>query len=178
MTDVLPKGLYVDTMVRVMRKELALECDYEYELKSQQTFKKFIDDDEYCRTCFRVPNVFPEYSTKQILTSEWVPGVPVDKVKDMSQEIRNDVGKRLLDITMKELFIWRYMQTDPNWGNFLYDSDTQILSLIDFGAAKAFPKEFTDAYLLMVAACAEQNRERVIEFSKTLGFLTGFISRF
>ena len=169
----LPKGLYVDTIVEVMRKELALECDYEYELQSQQRFKELIEQDAYCRTRFRVPDVFPDLSTRQILTSEWVPGVAVDKVRDLSQAVRNEVGTRLLHITMKELFSWRFMQTDPNWGNFLYDTETEMLSLIDFGAAKEFPKSFTDEYLRMVAACAEKDRKRVIQCSENLGFLTG-----
>ena len=160
-------------MVKVMRKELALECDYEYELRSQQTYKKRIEEDAYCRGRFQVPDVFPELSTKQILTSEWAPGVPIDKVKELSQAIRNDVGTRLLHMTMKELFTWRFMQTDPNWGNFLYDPETEILTLIDFGAAKQFPKSFTDEYLRMVAACAEQDRDRAIKCSKKMGFLTG-----
>ena len=39
----------------------------------------------------------------------------------MSQEVRSDMGTLLLKLTIKELFEWRFMQTDPNWGNFLYD---------------------------------------------------------
>jgi aarF domain-containing kinase len=46
------------------------------------------------------------------------------------------------------------MQTDPNFANFLYDSPTRQLTLIDFGAAKNFPKQFVDDYLKMVVACA------------------------
>lgn len=52
----------------------------------------------------------------------------------MSQEVRDTVGSLLLQLTLKELFQWRFMQTDPNWGNFLYDESTGVLSLIDFGA--------------------------------------------
>ena len=51
----------------------------------------------------------------------------------MSQEVRDAVGTLLLQLTLKELFQWRFMQTDPNWGNFLFDGNTGILHLIDFG---------------------------------------------
>jgi hypothetical protein len=65
------------------------------------------------------------------------------------------------------------MQTDPNWGNFLYDANTGVLNLIDFGAAKEYPHAFVDNYLRMVHACAERDRGTVIDMSRRLGFLTG-----
>lgn len=39
-------------------------------------------------------------------------------------QVRDRVATRLLALTLKELFEWRFMQTDPNWGNFLYDADS------------------------------------------------------
>ena len=50
--------------------------------------------------------------------------------------------------------MWRFMQTDPNWGNFLYDEETGVMALIDFGAAREFPARFVGDYLRMVRACA------------------------
>ena len=40
------------------------------------------------------------------------------------QEVRNHVAKLMLRCTVYELFEWRFMQTDPNWGNFLFDRVT------------------------------------------------------
>lgn len=37
------------------------------------------------------------------------------QVKDMEEGVRNAVGTRLLQLTLRELFSWRFMQTDPNW---------------------------------------------------------------
>ena len=91
----------------------------------------------------------------------------------MSQDIRNDVGALLLRLTIRELFDWRFMQTDPNWGNFLFDEHADQLHLIDFGAAKEYPKPFVDDYMRMVLACADKNREEVILRSTRLKFLTG-----
>lgn len=42
------------------------------------------------------------------------------------------------------------MQTDPNWSNFLYDEAKKTINLIDFGAARVYPKSFVDDYLRMV----------------------------
>lgn len=98
------------------------------------------------------------------------------QVAQMPQKIRDAVGTLLLQLTLKELFEWRFMQTDPNWGNFLYDEAAGKLNLIDFGAAREFPVPFVDDYLSMVKACAERDRDGVIRYSTKLGFLTGAIS--
>ncbi|KAF2572871.1 hypothetical protein F2Q70_00000076 [Brassica cretica] len=79
----------------------------------------------------------------------------------------------MLELTLKELFVFRFMQTDPNWGNFLYDEPTKTINLIDFGAARDYPKKFVDDYLRMVMACANKDSKGVIEMSRRLGFLTG-----
>ncbi len=41
------------------------------------------------------------------------------QVKDMDEGVRSTVGTRLLQLTLKELFSWRFMQTDPNWCEIL-----------------------------------------------------------
>lgn len=58
-------------------------------------------------------------------------------------------------------------------GNFLYDEASGRINLIDFGAAKDYPAHFVADYLEMVRACAERDRQQVIERSTRLGFLTG-----
>jgi aarF domain-containing kinase len=69
------------------------------------------------------------------------------------------------------------MQTDPNFGNFLYDAASGKIALIDFGAARRFPKQFVDGYLQMVKACADRDREGIVRYSILMGFLTGATSR-
>ena len=58
------------------------------------------------------------------------------QVASMDQSVRDAVGTTLLELTLRELFVWRFMQTDPNWGNFLFDAPSGRLHLIDFGAAR------------------------------------------
>eukprot|EP00559_Dactyliosolen_fragilissimus_P000867 CAMPEP_0184868476 /NCGR_PEP_ID=MMETSP0580-20130426/30570_1 /TAXON_ID=1118495 /ORGANISM="Dactyliosolen fragilissimus" /LENGTH=171 /DNA_ID=CAMNT_0027369397 /DNA_START=6 /DNA_END=521 /DNA_ORIENTATION=- len=65
------------------------------------------------------------------------------------------------------------MQTDPNWGNFLYDVGTGTTYLIDFGAVREFDKSFVDGYLRIVWAAANQDEDTLLAQSHTMGFLTG-----
>ena len=70
------------------------------------------------------------------------------QVAELPQEVRDHVGTCLLRLTLRELYEWRFMQTDPNWGNFLYDQGSGVLNLIDFGAAKQYPRRWVGVYLV------------------------------
>lgn len=171
-TKLIPEGLYLDQAMKVAKEELSRECDYILEAKNQQRYRDFLANND----AFYVPLVVEELSSRRVLTTELVSGVPIDKVKVLDQETRNCVGKKLLELTLMELFKFRFMQTDPNWSNFLYDKKANVINLIDFGAARDFPKSFVDDYLRMVVACANSDKDRVIEMSRRLGFLTGMES--
>ncbi|XP_051146134.1 protein ABC transporter 1, mitochondrial [Andrographis paniculata] len=171
-TSLIPEKLYLDNAMKVAKKELSRECDYELEALSQKKFRSLLGNEKG----FYVPFVVDELSSRRVLTTELVPGSPVDKVALMDQETRNYVGRKLLELTLMELFVFRFMQTDPNWSNFLYDEAEKTINLIDFGAARDYPKHFVDDYLRMVLACANKDQEALIEMSRKLGFLTGMES--
>lgn len=168
-TNLIPKGLFLDRAIKVAKVELSRECDYELEAANQKQFRSLLSDAEG----FYVPLVVDDLSCKRVLSTEFVSGIPIDRVASLNQETRNYVGRKLLELTLMELFVFRFMQTDPNWSNFLYDEATNTINLIDFGAARDYPKRFVDDYLRMVVACANGERDVVIEMSKRLGFLTG-----
>jgi aarF domain-containing kinase len=84
----LPKGLYLENTIKVMRRELEDECDYLKEAEACRRFKSLLKDDEY----FEVPDVVDEASTGQVLTMEWMNGKPLSRTKNLSQETRNEVS--------------------------------------------------------------------------------------
>ena len=100
--------------------ELTLECDYQREAANQTRFRALIADDPH----FIVPQVIPELSTKRVRTTELISGLTVDEVANADQKTRNKVARRLLKLCLRELFEFRFLQTDPNWSNFFYDHAT------------------------------------------------------
>lgn len=174
MTGLAPRGLFIENVIRVGRDELKVECNYLNEMANQKAFKELVENDPYLRANnFSVPDVIESLTTEQILVTEFAPGGTIDKVSHLDQEERNRIGRTILYLTMKELFEWRLMQTDPNWGNFLYDVGTRTTSLIDFGATREYDKEFVDGYLRIVWANANRDEETLMEMSRKMGFLTG-----
>ena len=66
---------------QVAKRELALECDYGYEARCQSQFRRLIAADPSLAMAVSVPYVVEELSTPRLLTSEWVPGVHIDKAR-------------------------------------------------------------------------------------------------
>ncbi len=174
MTGLAPKGLFIENVMRVGQDELKVECNYLNEMANQETFQSLVNSDPVLRANkFVVPDVFEDLTTELVITTSYAPGGTIDKVSHLDQEERNRIGRTILYLTMQELFEWRLMQTDPNWGNFLYDAGTGTTTLIDFGATREFPKDFVDGYLRIVWASANCDEETLMKQSRKMGFLTG-----
>ncbi|KAK5917466.1 hypothetical protein CgunFtcFv8_012354 [Champsocephalus gunnari] len=173
LSNMLPEGLFPEHMIEVMSRELALECDYLREAECARKFQELLKDDPY----FYVPDVVPELSGSHVLTTALVPGFPLDQAVDLSQELRDQICEQILNLCLRELFEFRYMQTDPNWSNFFFDPEAHKIALLDFGATRGFDKSFTDAYIEIINAAAHNDREGVLKRSREMKFLTGYESK-
>ncbi|XP_058469143.1 atypical kinase COQ8A, mitochondrial isoform X1 [Solea solea] len=173
MSNALPDGLFPEHLIDVMRKELALECDYIREAKCAKKFRELLKDHPF----FYVPEVIDELSSSHVLTTELVPGFPLDKAENLSQELKNEICHNILTLCLRELFEFRYMQTDPNWSNFFYDPQTHRVALLDFGATRGFDQSFTDVYIEVIRSAAEGDSEGVLKKSIEMKFLTGYESK-
>lgn len=170
----LPKGLYLDKTIANARTELAWECDYVREAQGANKFQQLLADET---DIFTVPRVIPEASGKQVLTMQRMEGVAVTKVQNFSQEQKDWIGTQILRLCLREITEFRYMQTDPNWTNFLYNSETNKLELLDFGASREFDAKFVDLYTRVLEAAAREDRKTCVDYSIQLGYLTGYESK-
>ncbi|KAL1900261.1 hypothetical protein Sste5346_002572 [Sporothrix stenoceras] len=179
-TRMLPKGLYLDKTIANARTELAWECDYLREAECAQRFQTLLEEAKETGVdgAFLVPQVFSEASGKQVLTMSFMDGVGVTKVApDLTQEQRDWIGTQILRLCLLEITQFHFMQTDPNWTNFLYNANTSKLELLDFGASREYPAEFIDQYVRLLRAASISDLESVQSLSRDLGYLTGHESR-
>uniref|UniRef100_A0A4W6EV04 Atypical kinase COQ8A, mitochondrial n=1 Tax=Lates calcarifer TaxID=8187 RepID=A0A4W6EV04_LATCA len=173
MSNALPEGLFPEHLIDVMRRELALECDYIREAQCAKKFRELLKDHPF----FYVPEVIEELSSSHVLTTELVPGFPLDQAESLTQELKNEICYNILMLCLRELFEFRYMQTDPNWSNFFYDPQTHRVALLDFGATRGFDQSFTDVYIEVIRSAAEGDSEGVLKKSIEMKFLTGYESK-
>uniref|UniRef100_A0A665VMI1 Atypical kinase COQ8A, mitochondrial n=1 Tax=Echeneis naucrates TaxID=173247 RepID=A0A665VMI1_ECHNA len=173
MSNALPEGLFPEHLIDVMRKELALECDYIREAQCAKKFRELLKDHPF----FYVPEVIEELSSRHVLTTELVPGFPLDQAEGLPLELKNEICQNILTLCLRELFEFRYMQTDPNWSNFFYDPQTHRVALLDFGATRGFDQSFTDVYIEIIRSASEGDSEGVLKKSIEMKFLTGYESK-
>jgi aarF domain-containing kinase len=170
----LPKGLFLDKTIANARTELAWECDYIREAECGRRFQELLADEP---DVFVVPKIYPEASGKEVLTMEFMDGVGVTRVQNFTQEQKDWIGTQILRLCLREITEFKYMQTDPNWTNFLYNAATNKLELLDFGASREYPDDFMATYSKLLVAASRSDRETVKDLSLELGYLTGLESK-
>ncbi|ORZ18502.1 ABC1 family-domain-containing protein [Absidia repens] len=169
-SNLLPRGLYLDNTIKVTKQELAWECDYVREASNAQKFEQLLKGD----IRYKVPHIIEDLCTSRVLVCERLNGQVLSKAIDEPQNIRNKLGENLLRLCLREVFSFQFMQTDPNWSNFFYNRHTGQIELLDFGACREFPSSFLQLYGRILGSAARQDRDGVWEYSKQLGFVTGY----
>lgn len=170
----LPRGLFLDKTVANARTELRWECDYKREAAALQKFEQLLKNEPDLVT----PRVYEDLTTDSIITMSKMHGKEIMKLPlTVSQETRNFISETIMRLCLREIAEFQFMQTDPNWANFLYNGSTQKLELLDFGASRNFPEEFIYKYRRMLTAGTQRDREKVAHFSRELGYLTGLESK-
>ncbi|KAI7894549.1 ABC1 family-domain-containing protein [Mucor mucedo] len=167
-SNLLPRGLYLDNTIKVTKEELAWECDYIREANNAIRFKHLLEGDAR----YKVPSVVQDLCTKRVLVSERLQGRVLSKAVEEPQAVRDDLGEHLLRLCLREVFSFRFMQTDPNWSNFFYNQSQ--VELLDFGACREYSESFLQQYGRILMSAARDDREGVWQYSKELGFVTGY----
>jgi hypothetical protein len=109
---------------------------------------------------FLVPAPVDELTGKGVLTMDFIAARPIDELEQATQEVRDRTMGTLLDLVLRELFEFGFMQTDPNFANYRWQPDTGKIVLLDFGAARAVPPATQAAYAQMMrAGLAEDSAE-------------------
>ncbi|CAG0916615.1 unnamed protein product [Notodromas monacha] len=169
-SNIFPKGLYLEEFIKVARIELQWEVDYERESECAKKYREYI----LPYADYYVPEVIDELSGRRIFCTELIEGITLDKCEELDQEARDRIGYLILRLFILELFGFQYMQSDPNWANFLYNTDTKQLGLLDFGSCRGFSDKFIGLYIRIIRSAVDKNRDNVLKYSRDIGFLTGY----
>ena len=167
----LPPELDVRELADELVVELGREADYTREASNATRFRELLADEPGVF----VPRVHADLSTRRVLALDRVWALPIEDLRGREHpaERRDRLARGLLRIVFRELFEFRFMQTDPNFANYLYDPKSERVALLDFGSVRSFEADFADSYRSLVCAACEGEDADVLRAGESLGFLLG-----
>lgn len=164
------KDIKIDTLFDELATILEQEVDYIQEAMNMQKYREILSDDPR----FVVPQPIEDLTNARVLGMTFEPGMKVDDWinTNPTQEQRNEVGRAFLDLYVIEFFENGFVQTDPNFGNFLIRKNVDFedkgipeiqIVVLDFGAMKSFSKEFIVDYKKLLKAIRDDKEEELFQ---------------
>ncbi|TNC74184.1 ABC1 kinase family protein [Rubellimicrobium roseum] len=153
LSGLLPEGLDAGPLLAEAKRQLRDEADYAKEAAHLRRFAGLLAGDG----AFRVPEVHADLSTPHVLAMSFEPGEPLESLAQAPQATRDEVAGRLVDLALRELFGWGWMQTDPNLANYRWDGRRVVL--LDFGATREVPRPIADLYRGLLRAALARDRD-------------------
>ena len=171
LSQILPVELEIRGLVAEAKRQLREEADYLAEARNMRRFAKLLADDD----ALLVPAVHEDLSTRRVLAMDRSRALPIEELRspDCKQDLRDAIGARLVDLMHRELFEFRFVQTDPNFANYLFEPDSGRLVLLDFGSVIDFPKDFVVRYARICRAMRQGDVQEAQRMAVEIGYLSG-----
>ncbi|MEM7489707.1 MAG: AarF/ABC1/UbiB kinase family protein [Pseudomonadota bacterium] len=167
MSGLLPGGFDLGPYLEQAKRQLHDETDYALEGRHLARFATLLEGDDR----FQVPRLVPEWTTENILAMTYLPGAEIETVAEAPQAMRDDVVFRLLDLTLRELFDFGLMQTDPNFANYRWNAEAGRIVLLDFGATLDIAPRTRDLYRRLLRAGLSGDAPEAERVAEEMGLL-------
>jgi predicted unusual protein kinase regulating ubiquinone biosynthesis (AarF/ABC1/UbiB family) len=150
------------------------EADYLREAAQMRRYRELLAGDP----AFVMPDPVDELSGERVLAMDYIPGSPIEMLQQAPRDVRDRAMAALLGLTLRELFVFGHMQTDPNFANFRWQAESGRIVLLDFGATRAVPPATAEAYRALMRAGLAEDRDALKAALVSVGFVTpGLIER-
>ncbi|WP_211222625.1 ABC1 kinase family protein [Paenibacillus daejeonensis] len=118
------KQLGLIQLAQGFKQNLIEETDFDIEALNTNLLRQAFQEHDIP---LRVPRVYSEYSTKQILTMEFIEG------SSFTKEVTTDVSEKIMHAFLHQILIIGIFHADPHPGNLMLTKDGEV-ALIDFGS--------------------------------------------
>lgn len=164
-SGLVPAGLDIAPILADAKEQLKNEADYVREAGLLGRYRALLEDEED----FHVPAVEADLTTPAVLAMRYAAGAPIEAQAAASQETRDRIMRLLIGLTLRELFGFRLMQTDPNFANYRFDPASGKIVLLDFGATREFGADFIAKYRALMRAGIARDGAGVRDAALDLG---------
>jgi predicted unusual protein kinase regulating ubiquinone biosynthesis (AarF/ABC1/UbiB family) len=166
---ILPVQIDVSAIVAEAKRQLRQEADYLAEAASLRRFAALVADEPR----LWVPGVHDDFSTRRVLAMDFARGVPIEELAERAvpQARRDAAGALLQELMFREIFEFRFVQTDPNFANYRIEPETGRLLLLDFGATREYDPGFVSHYADLCRGAMRNDRAAVRDAAVAIGYL-------
>ena len=112
----------------------------------------------------------PDLRTNDVLAMDYIESVALESLIDAPQYTRDRIMTLLIGLLLRELFSFQLMQTDPNFANYRYNTRTDQLVLLDFGATREFGRAIVQDFHSLMIAGIDGNRDSTRHAMMRIGF--------
>lgn len=145
------------------------ETDYLREGRNADTFRRNFRKEDWVK----VPRVYWRYTSTQILTLEYLPGIKISHYEAL--EAAGLERKLLAELEARaylfQLLNHGFFHADPHPGNLAVSPEAGALIFYDFGMMGEITPETKDKLMDMLFGVAEKNADRIVTSLVALGAL-------
>ena len=152
-----------------MKDRLLKELDFENEAENG---KRCFEELSHLKFV-HVPKVLPEYSSKRVLTTEFIYGCKTNDIKSIKGMGLNlaDVDRKLIQAFGQQIFITGFLHGDPHPANVLVrkvNQEAQIV-ILDHGLYEHLPTKVRHSLCNFWKSIVLGNKEKMKQYSLELG---------
>ena len=164
----LPEDFDLTALLAEAKRHLRRETDYLVEAVLLERYRQLVDDDPE----LVVPRVHADLTTSRVLAMDYVDGVPLADLCDGGhpQALRDRLARRLYRLLFRELFEFRFFNSDPNFANYLYLPESGQLGLLDFGGVRELSPDLSASYARLFRAGMTGDRGALQAAMQHIGF--------
>ncbi len=171
-SGLVPASMNVKPIIEEGRSQLHQEADYIREADYLCRFGALLSAEDD----FQVPHYYEALSTDKVLAMSYIESRPIEAMMDAPQEVRDRIVYLLMSLTLRELFEFKLMQTDPNFANYRYNDEREQIVLLDFGATREISEGLSAEYRQLMETCLSGNVENIMTHIAKMGLIPADIS--
>ncbi|XP_019197897.1 PREDICTED: uncharacterized protein LOC109191707 [Ipomoea nil] len=146
------------------------EIDYTKEAANAELFAKNFKNMDYVK----VPTICWEYTTPQVLTMEYVPGIKINRIQALDQlgVDRKRLGRYAVESYLEQILSHGFFHADPHPGNIAVDDvNGGRLIFYDFGMMGSISSNIREGLLEVFYGVYEKDPDKVLQAMVQMGVL-------
>ncbi|XP_047181810.1 protein ACTIVITY OF BC1 COMPLEX KINASE 8, chloroplastic-like [Vigna umbellata] len=146
------------------------EIDYTKEAANAELFASNFKNMDYVK----VPTIYWDYTTPQILTMEYVPGIKINKIQALDQlgVDRKRIGRYAVESYLEQILSHGFFHADPHPGNIAVDDvNGGRLIFYDFGMMGSISPNIREGLLETFYGVYEKDPDKVLQAMIQMGVL-------